>query len=162
MTSAVAHRSEKHRSCPHKGHCHRRGRQESRQVRECPGGAGVPRWGGGQLEARLGRDGRQPQGGAGPQGRENSTVGSSTPWGSPHPQDKPPLLSLFTSSEQQKLRLGGGRRAVSLEARRRRGQLQPCTCSRAGHLCREVVARAEGGPAASAVVASGSSDLVVQ
>ena len=51
---------------------------------------------------------------------------------------------------------------MSLEARRRRGQLQPCTCSRAGHLCREVVARAEGGPAASAVVASGSSDLVVQ
>ena len=37
----MAHQSEKHRSCPHKGHCHRRGKQKSRQVRECPGGAGV-------------------------------------------------------------------------------------------------------------------------
>ena len=43
--------------------------------------------------------------------------------GHPTPKRHPPLLSLFTSSEQQKLRLGGGRRAVSLEARRPRGQL---------------------------------------
>ena len=44
---------------------------------------------------------------------------------------------------------------MSLEARRPRGQLQSCTCSGASHLCREVVAGAEGGPEASAVVADG-------
>lgn len=42
----------------------------------------------------------------------------------PTPKINPPL-SLFTSSEQQKLRLGGGRRAVSLEARRRRVSSSP-------------------------------------
>ena len=51
---------------------------------------------------------------------------------------------------------------MSLEARRPRGQLQSCTCSGASHLCREVMAGAEGGPEASAVVASDSSDLVAQ
>ena len=74
----------------------------------------------------------------------------------------PPLLSLFTSSEQQKLRLGGGRRAESLETRGPRGQLQSCTRSRAGHLCREVMAGAEGGPEALAMVISDSDDLVAQ